>query len=100
MDEIVFVVFQDRATDMVPISAAGHLVAFRTWAEANAAKGVLGVVAPEDERGIGIVCKRHGLRPPKNGTDAEISWGVDAVRNGERVSCWRGWIRPAARVGA
>ena len=84
MDEIVFVVFQDRATDMVPISADGHLVTFGTWAEANAAKGVLGVVAAETSVGLRIVCKRHGLRPPKNGTDAGNPMGLGRVRNGGR----------------
>ena len=77
MDEVVFVVFQDRATEMAPVSIDGHLVTFRTWAEANAAKGVLGVVAAETSVGLRIVCKRHGLRPPKNGTDAETPWGTD-----------------------
>ena len=84
MDEIVFVVFQDRATEMVPVSTAGHLVAFRSWAEANAAKGVLGVVAAETSAGLRIVCKMHGLQLPKNGTDAGNPMGLGRVRNGGR----------------
>ena len=62
-----YVAFQDTGKDMTPVARDGRLVLFDTLEAARAQCGPLGVAAPESATGMRIVCRRHGVKPPKGG---------------------------------